>query len=37
MLAKKSPCIHLLLPFDHLIIQRERLQQLFGFDYVPEC
>jgi hypothetical protein len=29
--------IHILSPFDNLIIQRKRVQRLFGFDYVIEC
>jgi uncharacterized protein YcaQ len=29
--------IHILSPFDNLIIQRKRLKQLFGFDYFLEC
>ena len=29
--------VHILSPFDNLVIQRERLQNLFGFDYVLEC
>lgn len=29
--------VHILSPFDNLIIQRERVQRLFNFDYVIEC
>ncbi|MFZ5519306.1 MAG: winged helix-turn-helix domain-containing protein [Candidatus Zhuqueibacterota bacterium] len=29
--------IHLLSPFDNLIIQRERLKKLFNFNYTMEC
>lgn len=29
--------VHLLSPFDNLIIQRKRTQRIFGFDYVIEC
>jgi uncharacterized protein YcaQ len=29
--------IHILSPFDNLIIQRKRLKDLFGFDYTIEC
>ncbi len=34
---KYSSIIHLLSPFDNLIIQRERTKRLFNFDYVIEC
>jgi hypothetical protein len=29
--------VRILSPFDHLVIQRKRLQRLFGFDYQIEC
>ncbi len=29
--------VHILSPFDNLVIQRKRVQQLFGFDYQIEC
>ena len=29
--------VHLLSPFDNLVIQRKRLNDLFGFDYIIEC
>jgi uncharacterized protein YcaQ len=31
------PRVHILSPFDNLIIQRARLRWLFGFDYQLEC
>lgn len=33
----ESERIQLLSPFDNLIIQRQRVKQLFGFDYMIEC
>ena len=36
-LRKKKPRLHVLSPFDNLIIQRERTKRLFGFDYALEC
>ena len=35
--AQKNTQLHILSPFDNLIIQRERLHVLFGFDYTLEC
>ncbi|MFI5148328.1 MAG: winged helix-turn-helix domain-containing protein [Bacteroidia bacterium] len=36
--CKEEPAsVHILSPFDNLVIQRKRLSQLFGFDYVIEC
>ena len=32
-----SSTLHLLSPFDNLIIQRERTKRLFNFDYAIEC
>ncbi len=29
--------LHILSPFDNLVIQRRRLQQIFGIEYVLEC
>ncbi len=29
--------LHILSPFDNLIIQRKRLKELFGFEYILEC
>lgn len=29
--------VHILSPFDNLVIQRKRLQVIFGFDYLIEC
>lgn len=29
--------VHILSPFDNAIVQRKRLQRLFGFDYMLEC
>lgn len=31
------PRLHLLSPFDNLVIQRNRLRRLFSFDYTIEC
>jgi uncharacterized protein YcaQ len=35
--ASIHPSLHILSPFDNLLIQRKRIQRLFGFDYVIEC
>jgi uncharacterized protein YcaQ len=34
---KGPPRLQLLSPFDNMIIQRDRLKRLFGFDYSLEC
>lgn len=34
---KRQPRVFILSPFDNLIIQRQRLRNLFGFDYALEC
>ncbi|MEO8211392.1 MAG: crosslink repair DNA glycosylase YcaQ family protein [bacterium] len=34
---KKHSDIHILSPFDNLVIQRKRLKAFFGFDYQIEC
>ncbi len=36
-IRKPAPNIRLLSPFDNSIIHRDRIQQLFGFDYKIEC
>ncbi|MFQ5604679.1 MAG: winged helix-turn-helix domain-containing protein [bacterium] len=36
-LKNSASQIHLLSPFDNLIIQRSRIKRLFGFDYALEC
>jgi uncharacterized protein YcaQ len=35
--SRFSKQVHLLCPFDNLVIQRKRVQQVFGFDYQIEC
>ena len=34
---KRTSHVHILSPFDNLIIQRERTKRLFNFDYAVEC
>ncbi|MBN2227115.1 MAG: YcaQ family DNA glycosylase [candidate division Zixibacteria bacterium] len=36
-LRQKVPHLHILSPFDNMVIQRDRLRELFGFDYTLEC
>lgn len=36
-LRKKAPQLHILCPFDNLIILRDRIERLFGFEYRLEC
>jgi len=35
--ATSAAEVHILSPFDNLVINRKRLQKLFGFDYSLEC
>jgi uncharacterized protein YcaQ len=35
--SRRKPRVRILSPFDNLIIQRRRMQALFGFDYSLEC
>jgi uncharacterized protein YcaQ len=35
--VRMSRQVRLLCPFDNLVIQRKRLQEIFGFDYQIEC
>ncbi|KAA3663115.1 MAG: winged helix-turn-helix domain-containing protein [Calditrichaeota bacterium] len=35
--ATNETSVHILSPFDNLIIQRERMKSLFGFEYTLEC
>lgn len=36
-LRRVKPRLHILSPFDNLVIQRDRLARLFNFDYTIEC
>ncbi|MBD3234596.1 MAG: winged helix-turn-helix domain-containing protein [candidate division Zixibacteria bacterium] len=36
-LKRPAAKVHILSPFDNLIIQRDRINTLFGFDYALEC
>ena len=35
--ASNNKHIHILSPFDNLVIQRKRMTTLFGFEYIIEC
>jgi uncharacterized protein YcaQ len=35
--AESKNIIHILSPFDNLLIQRKRVQRIFNFDYMIEC
>ncbi len=35
--GKADKSVHILSPFDNIVIQRKRLQDLFGFEYFVEC
>jgi uncharacterized protein YcaQ len=35
--ALRKRLVRILSPFDNLVIQRQRLRWLFGFDYIIEC
>ena len=36
-IVEQSNDVHILSPFDNIVIQRKRLYQLFGYDYLIEC
>ncbi len=36
-LRKTAPRLHILSPFDNLVIQRDRIRRLFDFDFTIEC
>ncbi len=34
---KSNEDLHILSPFDNMVIQRDRAREIFGFDYIIEC
>ena len=35
--SRRKPTLHILSPFDNLVIRRPQLERLFGFEYTIEC
>jgi len=35
--SRRKPALHILSPFDNLVIRRGQLERLFGFEYTIEC